>query len=396
MNVTHTVQRQRQSYPDAVSSGVLHAATLFSSFLSQAARGWETVTAASTEAAPGIVIELRPIELALDELTAVARFQGFPLHGNGQVIVQLRELPLGSGVRFVLAGPDGEHAIQADHTSVVPMMSRLTALQNKAGAAVSVPEHLLAALRYCGVNDVEIKVRGGCEIPILDGSVLPFIKTIDQLIAPRQEFTRVHLQHPVVNFTSPDTCMVLLPLPERLRPFVRNEYAHLVTLSIDPGRGRYNFMHFVDTGGEDFLRIAACKTFLERPLADLQAQGKFVHAIPFHNIVTAAATDRERYPQFQLVPEHLAGHKICDIWGDLRLCELTCRRTICFTSISIGTGHQDHHATFRKLLEALNEHKGAMPEEIQQIRESLVLQHNRGRISSVHLESMLRRLQNYL
>lgn len=59
-----------------------------------------------------------------------------------------------------------------------------TALRTPDGVIVRTTEHLLAALRACGIDDVRVELSGE-ELPILDGSALPWIKALAE--AGRQE-----------------------------------------------------------------------------------------------------------------------------------------------------------------------------------------------------------------
>jgi UDP-3-O-[3-hydroxymyristoyl] N-acetylglucosamine deacetylase len=52
-----------------------------------------------------------------------------------------------------------------------------TGLSNRFGQSVSTVEHLLAALRLCQIDNLEIDVDGP-EIPIMDGSAKPFVETL--------------------------------------------------------------------------------------------------------------------------------------------------------------------------------------------------------------------------
>ena len=45
-------------------------------------------------------------------------------------------------------------------------------------ACVSTPEHLLAALEACGVHNARCELRGSGEVPVLDGSALPFVAAV--------------------------------------------------------------------------------------------------------------------------------------------------------------------------------------------------------------------------
>ncbi|WP_096087048.1 UDP-3-O-acyl-N-acetylglucosamine deacetylase [Agaribacterium haliotis] len=64
-----------------------------------------------------------------------------------------------------------------------------TTIINKLGVRVSTIEHLLAALRGCGVDNAYITLDGP-EVPILDGSSLPFVRQIRQVGLTKQTVER--------------------------------------------------------------------------------------------------------------------------------------------------------------------------------------------------------------
>lgn len=64
-----------------------------------------------------------------------------------------------------------------------------TTVVNKSGIRVSTIEHLLAALRACGVDNAHITLDGP-EVPILDGSAKPFVEMILQAGLKKQDELR--------------------------------------------------------------------------------------------------------------------------------------------------------------------------------------------------------------
>jgi UDP-3-O-[3-hydroxymyristoyl] N-acetylglucosamine deacetylase len=53
-----------------------------------------------------------------------------------------------------------------------------TTISNEEGIEVSTIEHLMAALYGCGIDNVMVEVDGG-EVPIMDGSALPFMRMLE-------------------------------------------------------------------------------------------------------------------------------------------------------------------------------------------------------------------------
>lgn len=64
-----------------------------------------------------------------------------------------------------------------------------TTISNASGTRVSTIEHLVAALHACGVDNARIVINGP-EVPIVDGSSLPFVQLIQSVGLERQDEDR--------------------------------------------------------------------------------------------------------------------------------------------------------------------------------------------------------------
>lgn len=111
-------------------------------------------------------------------LKTAVTFKGVGLHSGAPVVMTVEPAPAGHGVWFLrtdLAAADPLTArIPARWDAVVP--SRLcTLVANAAGTSVSTVEHVMAALAGCGIHNALIRIDGP-EVPILDGSSVPFVQ----------------------------------------------------------------------------------------------------------------------------------------------------------------------------------------------------------------------------
>src|SRR5688572_26960811 len=100
---------------------------------------------------------------------------GIGLTSGNYSTVQLHPAPAGSGITFVSADLDGLRipALQASTTAL-----EYATTVGKDDVQVGTVEHLLSALMACGISDVDIHIDGP-EVPIIDGSALPFMHLID-------------------------------------------------------------------------------------------------------------------------------------------------------------------------------------------------------------------------
>jgi UDP-3-O-[3-hydroxymyristoyl] N-acetylglucosamine deacetylase len=115
---------------------------------------------------------------------------GIGVHSGKEVSVILHPAEAGTGIVFLVPTDCGRFArIPADYRWV-SNVTLCTVLSDGKDASVATVEHLMAALRGLGVDNVEIEIEGG-ELPILDGSAAPFVDAIDEvglctLDAPRR------------------------------------------------------------------------------------------------------------------------------------------------------------------------------------------------------------------
>lgn len=108
-------------------------------------------------------------------LKSAATFTGLGLHSGRPVHMVVRPASADYGIWFRRTDLlSGDALIPARWDAVVP--SRLcTLLANPSGASVSTVEHLMAALAGCGIHNALIEIDGP-EVPILDGSSVPFVE----------------------------------------------------------------------------------------------------------------------------------------------------------------------------------------------------------------------------
>ena len=123
---------------------------------------------------------VRHIELILQTtLESSITFSGKGLHSGAPV--RLTILPAAAEYGIWFARTDvlkGDNLIPA-RWDAVNRSPLCTKIQNAAGVEVSTVEHVMAALAGCGVHNALIEIDGP-EVPIVDGSAVPFVRGIMQ------------------------------------------------------------------------------------------------------------------------------------------------------------------------------------------------------------------------
>lgn len=116
-------------------------------------------------------------------------FEGIGLHSGKPVTMVLKPAEADHGIFFIRTDiSDRDNAVAALWRNVVD--SRLcTMIGNADGVTVGTIEHLMAALRGCGVDNVRVELNGP-EVPVMDGSSAPFVTKIDGAGTVAQEAPR--------------------------------------------------------------------------------------------------------------------------------------------------------------------------------------------------------------
>ena len=124
---------------------------------------------------------------------------GVGLHSGKKVTLALRPAAEDTGIVFHVSGPDGKREITPAPEAVIA--TGLATTLGKDGVAVSTVEHLLAALRGRGIDNVHVGAHGG-EIPIMDGSAAPFVMLLSEAgVRPQSKPRKVLRIKREINFS---------------------------------------------------------------------------------------------------------------------------------------------------------------------------------------------------
>ncbi len=109
-----------------------------------------------------------------------ALFAGVGVHTGAQTRVVVRPASPDAGVVFIrtdVTDRDNRIAVSAEAVCKTQLGTVIT---NDAGVTVSTIEHLMAALVMSEIDNAVVELDGP-EMPIMDGSALPFIQVLDQV-----------------------------------------------------------------------------------------------------------------------------------------------------------------------------------------------------------------------
>jgi UDP-3-O-[3-hydroxymyristoyl] N-acetylglucosamine deacetylase/3-hydroxyacyl-[acyl-carrier-protein] dehydratase len=136
---------------------------------------------------------------------------GVGLHTGKEVKMTFKPAPVNNGFTFVRVDLEGQPVIEADANYVVNTQ-RGTNLE-KLGVKIQTPEHVLAALIGCDLDNVIIELNAS-ELPIMDGSSKYFVEALEKAGIEEQHAKRnVYVVKEVISFTDEATGSEILVMP---------------------------------------------------------------------------------------------------------------------------------------------------------------------------------------
>ena len=228
------------------------------------------------------------------------------LHTGVTVNVRICPAPAHTGIVFRRTDLDG-FAIEAQSRHVA-RVSYATSLMKK-GVLISTTEHLLSALAGLGVDNARVEIDN-LELPIVDGSALPFVKLIRQAGLRAQRARRSYAK-------------ILKPLEisegaKRIAVYPAETFA--VSYAIDfphPVIGAQS-LDFVPSTAAYENSIAPARTFGFLAEVEILLKSGLVKGGSLENVIVL---DQERVmnPEGLRFPDEFCRHKILDLIGDISL-----------------------------------------------------------------------------
>jgi UDP-3-O-[3-hydroxymyristoyl] N-acetylglucosamine deacetylase len=236
-------------------------------------------------------------------------YVGIGLHSGKNVSMTVHPADTDSGIHFLRKDvPAGEGLIAARWYNVVDT-SLSTSIGNEYGHRIDTVEHLLAALRGCGVDNALVDLDGP-EVPIMDGSSHPFVTMIERVGTSDQDRLRhaIWIQRPI-EIRQGDKYAILMP-SETPR----------ITVEIDfPDKVIGSQVLSVELINEAFHhQVARARTFGFKDQIDaLRKQGLTLGG----SLRNAVLVDGDRIVNDEGLryEDEFVRHKILDALGDLSL-----------------------------------------------------------------------------
>ncbi len=139
------------------------------------------------------------------------KLSGVGLHTGQEVTMTFKPAPINNGFTFVRVDLEGNPVIEADANYVVNTQ-RGTNLE-KRGVMIQTPEHVLAALVGCDLDNVIIELNAS-ELPIMDGSSKYFVEAIEKAGIVEQEADRkIYVIKDVITYSDEATGSEITVIP---------------------------------------------------------------------------------------------------------------------------------------------------------------------------------------
>jgi len=184
-------------------------------------------------------------------IKAPVKVSGVGLHTGAQVNLTFLPAPINHGILFKRVDLPDQPIVECDVDNVVDV-SRGTSIE-KNGARINTVEHALAALVGLQIDNILIELDGP-EIPIMDGSSLPFIEAISAIGLEEQNALRNFFEVPHgIFFHDAEKNIELAALP-------LDDYR--VTVMVDYNSPVLGSQHATLNSITQFEKeIASCRTF---------------------------------------------------------------------------------------------------------------------------------------
>ena len=294
--------------------------------------------------------------------------KGVGLHTGAQVVMTFKPASVGHGFKFQRIDLVGKPLIAADVGRVFST-KRGTTLKSD-DAEINTVEHALSAFIGVGLDNILIEIDGP-EVPIMDGSSLPFVNAIETAGIVEQDADREYLEiTESISYKDEATGSELLALPadefsvtvmiDFQSPVLGQQYAsleHTPQYSTEIAACRtFVFLHELEyllgqgliKGGDMDNAVVIVDRLISQPELDILAKklGKPSVKVEKEGVLSTTALRFSNEP---------ARHKLLDVIGDLALVGKHIKGKIVATkpghtaNVAFAKILKKHHTDARKL-----------------------------------------------
>ena len=273
-------------------------------------------------------------------------FSGIGLHSGVMVDVEIRPAAANTGIVFCREDLPGSPYIAAKADNVLD--TQLATRIGTKDAWVSTIEHLMAAFFGFGIDNAIVSLNN-YELPIVDGSAMPFLVLLDeagiQELATPRKWIRIKNSIEIVDEKDPTR-------------FIRVESSRIPMLSyaIDFKNSKHIGIQNISTpltGQSVFEELCFARTFcLAEEISYMQSKG-LARGGSLENAVVVSSKDGVLNREGLRAQDEFVRHKMLDCVGDLALVGMP----IIGHVIAHKAGHDLHTALAKQILQNLSQHE---------------------------------------
>ena len=264
-------------------------------------------------------------------IRAATECTGVGLHSGAPVTLRILPAQAGTGIVFRRTDLD-DFTIEASSRNVAKV-SYATSLMKK-GVLISTTEHLLSAFIGVGVDNAVVELNN-LELPILDGSALPYVEMIQRAGLRQQRRKRVYLRiKSDLEVREGDKFIGVYPA---------EGYSVSYNIAFPAPIGESSFE--VDLSRDLYRReIAPARTFGFKHEEERMRNMGLIRGATLENVIALTKTSVLNGPL--RFPDEFVRHKVLDLIGDLALLG----RQIIGRVVAHRAGHAMHTALVSRLL----------------------------------------------
>ena len=265
-------------------------------------------------------------------IRAEIEFSGVGLHSGAPVSMRLVPAPAGSGIVFRRTDLDNFEIAAIGRN--VAKVSYATSLMRQS-VLISTTEHLLSALIGFGVDNVIVEVDN-LEVPILDGSALPYVQAFHSVGLKQQRRRREYIR-------------ILKEVEVRdgskfIGVYPGEGYSVSYAIDFPTPIGKQCFQLDLNTGAYA-SELAAARTFGFREDEEMLRNMGLIRGASEENAIILTREGVQNGPL--RYPNEFVRHKVLDLIGDLSLAG----RRIQGHVVAERAGHAMHTALVSRLLQ---------------------------------------------
>ena len=233
---------------------------------------------------------------------------GIGLHSGKKVKIIIQPAKINNGIKFIRTDIKNNNIVSAVWSNVTST-NLCTTISNDSGVSVSTIEHLMSALSGMHIDNANILIDGS-EVPIMDGSSLPFVEFLEFNGIINQEADRkiIFIKKELI-VSSNDSYAKLIPNNQFAIDFEIDFESHLINKQA---------CHLQLINGNYKSDISSARTFgFEKDVDYLRANGLALGG-SLENAVVVGRDNILNKEGLRFTDEFVR-HKILDSIGDLYL-----------------------------------------------------------------------------